>query len=439
MSHSTSGHEATPRGDLSSDARAGSVLLQTAGCSSHTANPPLAGLRVLELGQLIAGPFCARVLADFGADVIKVEAPEGGDPLRNWRVLKNGNSIWWEAQSRNKRSIAVDLRQSEGQAVVRTLAGQCDVLIENFRPGQLEQWGLGYEELSASHPGLIMLRISGYGQTGPYRDRPGFGVIGEAMGGLRYLSGEPGQIPVRVGVSIGDSLAALHGVMGILMALREREVRGGKGQVIDVALYESVFNMMESLIPEYSVTGLVREPSGSAMPGIAPTNAYRCKNGLILIAGNGDGIFKRLMKAIGRDDLALDPALADNAGRVAQVERLDAAIAHWTLQHSVDEAIDLLNAASVPTGRIYNAADIAYDPHYRARDMLVDCPSREAYPMTQPGIVPKLTGTPGQLRFAAPRLGEHSVDTLKAAGLSPERIEKLIATGIVRQANGKAD
>ncbi len=299
--------------------------------SHSTANPssvnassrlPLAGLRVLELGQLIAGPFCGRLLADFGADVLKVEAPEGGDPLRNWRVLKDGNSIWWEAQSRNKRSIAIDLRQAEGQALVRTLARDCDVLIENFRPGQLEQWGLAYERLSEEHPGLIMLRISGYGQTGPYKDRPGFGVIGEAMGGLRYLSGEPGQIPVRVGISIGDSLAALHGVIGIMMALREREVRGGKGQMIDVALYESVFNMMESLMPEHSVTGLVREPSGSSLPGIAPTNAYRCNNGLVLIAGNGDGIFRRLMTAIGREDLAQDPALQDNAGRVAQVERL---------------------------------------------------------------------------------------------------------------------
>jgi formyl-CoA transferase len=394
---------------------------------------PLAGLRVLELGQLIAGPFCARVLADFGAEVLKVEAPEGGDPLRNWRVLKDGNSIWWESQSRNKRSIAIDLRQAEGQALVRTLVRDCDVIIENFRPGQLEQWGLSYERLSEDHPGLIMLRISGYGQTGPYKDRPGFGVIGEAMGGLRYLSGEPGEIPVRVGVSIGDSLAALHGVIGIMMALREREVRGGKGQVIDVALYESVFNMMESLIPEYSVTGLVREPSGSALPGIAPTNAYRCNNGLVLIAGNGDGIFRRLMTAIGREDLAHDQALQDNAGRVAQVSRLDEAIAAWTAQRSVESVLTCLHEASVPAGKIYNAADIASDPHYLAREMLVGAKSRESYDLTQPGIVPKLSETPGKLRSAAPRLGEHTRQALAEAGLREALIAQLIASGTVRQ------
>ncbi|MFM7386319.1 MAG: CaiB/BaiF CoA transferase family protein [Betaproteobacteria bacterium] len=394
---------------------------------------PLAGLRVLELGQLIAGPFCARVLADFGASVLKVEAPDGGDPLRNWRVLKDGNSIWWESQSRNKRSIAIDLRQSEGQALVRELVRDCDVLIENFRPGQLEQWGLSYERLSEDHPGLIMLRISGYGQTGPYKDRPGFGVIGEAMGGLRYLSGEPGQIPVRVGVSIGDSLAALHGVIGIMMALREREVRGGKGQVIDVALYESVFNMMESLIPEFSVTGLVREPSGSALPGIAPTNAYRCNNGLVLIAGNGDGIFKRLMTAIGREDLAQDRALQDNAGRVAQVTRLDEAIASWTAERSVESVLAQLHDASVPAGRIYNAQDIAKDPHYQARDMLIPSTAREAYALTQPGIVPKLSETPGLLRHPAPRLGEHTRQALAEAGLSEERIAELLALGTIRQ------
>jgi len=316
---------------------------------------------------------------------------------------------------------------------VRTLVRDCDVIIENFRPGQLEQWGLSYERLSEDHPGLIMLRISGYGQTGPYKDRPGFGVIGEAMGGLRYLSGEPGEIPVRVGVSIGDSLAALHGVIGIMMALREREVRGGKGQVIDVALYESVFNMMESLIPEYSVTGLVREPSGSALPGIAPTNAYRCNNGLVLIAGNGDGIFRRLMTAIGREDLAHDQALQDNAGRVAQVSRLDEAIAAWTAQRSVESVLTCLHEASVPAGKIYNAADIASDPHYLAREMLVGAKSRESYDLTQPGIVPKLSETPGKLRSAAPRLGEHTRQALAEAGLREALIAQLLASGTVRQ------
>lgn len=393
---------------------------------------PLTGLRVLELGQLIAGPFCGRILADFGAEVLKVEPPAGGDPLRNWRVMKDGNSIWWEAQSRNKRSVAIDLRRTEGQALARDLIGRSDVVIENFRPGQLEQWGLGYDQLSKTHPGLILLRISGYGQDGPYRDRPGFGVIGEAMGGLRYLSGEPGRIPVRVGVSIGDSLAALHGVIGILMALRQKEVNGGRGQVVDVALYESVFNMTESLLPEFSVTGLVREPSGSAMPGIAPTNAYRCSDGLVLIAGNGDGIFRRLMRLIGREDLAIAPALQDNAGRVHAVDMLDQAIGAWAAGRSVEAALAALNAAAVPAGRIFSAADIAADPHYRAREMLLTAQAREGYPLVQPGVVPKLLDTPGTLRTPAPRLGEHTVSVLNALGVSAQQVEQLRHDGVIK-------
>jgi len=399
---------------------------------THAAAGPLRGLRVLELGQLIAGPFCGRMLADFGADVLKVEPPVGGDPLRSWRVVKDGNSIWWEAQSRNKRSVAIDLRHREGQSLARDLIAQSDVVIENFRPGQLEQWGLDYAQLSPTQPGLIMLRISGYGQDGPYRDRPGFGVIGEAMGGLRYLTGEPGRIPVRVGVSIGDSLAALHGVIGVLMALREREVNGGRGQVVDVALYEAVFNTTESLLPEFSVEGLVREPSGSAMPGIAPTNAYRCSDGLVLIAGNGDGIFRRLMRAIGREDLAEAPALQHNAGRVRQVDQLDHAIGQWTGERSVAQVLETLNAAAVPAGRIFSAADIAADPHYRARDMLLAASSREGYSLIQPGIVPKLAGTPGQLRSKAPRLGEHTEAVLSGLGLDAARIAQLIEEGVIR-------
>ena len=276
----------------------------------------LAGLKVVELGQLIAGPFAAKTLADFGADVIKIEPPGVGDPLRQWRLIKDGTSVWWQVQSRNKRSLALDLRQSEAQAIVRKLVKEADVLIENFRPGAMESWGLGPDALLELNPGLIMLRISGYGQSGPYKDKPGFGVVAEAMGGLRHLSAEPGRLPVRVGVSIGDTLASLHGVIGILMALHEKQ-RSGLGQVIDVALYEAVFNCMESLLPEYSAFGAIRGPAGSALPGIAPSNAYLCKDGkCALIAGNGDSIFKRLMAAIGRDDLAADPALADNAGRV---------------------------------------------------------------------------------------------------------------------------
>ncbi len=302
--------------------------------SATDVQPPsrsaLAGVRVIEMGQLIAGPFCGRMLGEFGADVIKIEPPGAGDPLRNWRLLRNGTSVWWQVQSRNKRSIALDLRAPEGQDIARRLVADADVLIENFRPGTLEKWGMGWDELSKLNPGLVMLRISGYGQTGPYRDLPGFGAIGEAMGGLRHLTGEPGRVPVRTGVSIGDSLAALHGVIGVMIALYHRKVNGGAGQVIDVALHEAVFNMMESLIPEYSAFGAVREAAGSALPGIAPSNAYACADGYVLIAGNGDSIFKRLMEAIGRGDLGNAPDLADNAGRVARVAEIDAAIEAWT-------------------------------------------------------------------------------------------------------------
>src|SRR5882762_9984794 len=323
------------------------------------ATGPLAGLRVVELGQLIAGPFAAKTLADFGADVVKIEPPQGGDPLRQWRLLHEDTSVWWQVQSRNKKSVALDLRQPEARDIVRRLIDECDVLIENFKPGVMEGWGLSYEELSRTNPGLIMLRISGYGQTGPYKDRPGFGVVAEAMGGLRHLTAEPGRVPVRVGVSIGDTLASLHGVIGILMALQHRhasvsaEAPKGLGQVIDVALYEAVFNCMESLLPEYSAFGAVREPAGSALPGIAPSNAYACADGCVLVAGNGDSIFKRLMNTIGRDDLASDPQLAGNAGRVARVEEIDAAIGGWTATCTVAVVLKALNAAAVPAGRIY--------------------------------------------------------------------------------------
>ncbi|MET0544610.1 MAG: CoA transferase, partial [Variovorax sp.] len=326
------------------------------------ATGPLRGLRVVELGQLIAGPFAARTLADFGAEVVKIEPPGTGDPLRQWRLLKDGTSVWWQAQSRNKRSLALDLREPEAQAIVRQLATEADVLIENFRPGAMEGWGLGPEALHALNPSLVMLRISGYGQTGPYRDRPGFGVVAEAMGGLRHLTGEPGRVPVRVGVSIGDTLASLHGVIGVLLALQHRNATSsssmpkGQGQVIDVALYEAVFNCMESLLPEYSAFGAVREAAGSALPGIAPTNAYRCSDGYAIVAGNGDSIFRRLMQCIGRADLAADPALASNAGRVAQVEMIDAAIGDWTDSRTVAEVLAALEAAHVPAGRIYTVA-----------------------------------------------------------------------------------
>jgi len=393
---------------------------------------PLAGLKVVELGQLIAGPFAAKTLADFGAEVIKIEPPAtdgkpGGDPLRQWRLLHNGTSVWWQVQSRNKQSVALDLKDPDSREIVRRLIDEADVVIENFKPGVMEDWGLGYEALSQDNPGLVMLRISGYGQSGPYRDRPGFGVVAEAMGGLRHLTAEPGRVPVRVGVSIGDTLASLHGVIGILMALQHRHATvsadcpKGRGQVVDVALYEAVFNCMESLLPEYSAFGAVREPAGSALPGIAPSNAYPCADGWVLVAGNGDSIFKRLMGAIGRADLAADPQLAGNTGRVARVAEIDAAIGDWTAPRTVAEVLDVLDAARVPGGRIYTVADIAADPHYRARGMLQEVTLEDGSRLTVPGIVPKLSRTPGGHRRNAPKLGQDTVEVLAELAAKPPR------------------
>ena len=391
----------------------------------------LAGVRVVEMGQLIAGPFAGKLLGEFGAEVVKIEPPGSGDPLRKWRMLKDGTSVWWQVQSRNKRSVALDLRAAEGQDLARRLIAEADILIENFRPGTLEGWGLGWDDLRALNPGLVMLRISGYGQTGPYRDQPGFGVIGEAMGGLRHLTGEPGRVPVRVGVSIGDTLAALHGVIGVMMALYHRKVNGGAGQVIDVALHEAVFNVTESLLPEYSVFGAVREPTGSSMPGIAPTNAYRCSDGFVLIAGNGDSIFRRLMEAIGRTDLANAPDLAGNVGRVARVAEIDGAIEAWTSTRKVADALAAMAAARVPAGKVYTAKDIHEDPHYRAREMILRQATRDGWSLDVPGVVPKLSGTPGTLRSPAPRLGEDTDAVLRELGLDEAAIAALRAKGIV--------
>ena len=412
------------------------ATLATADASSRPAagaagGGALAGLRVVEMGQLIAGPFCGKTLGEFGADVVKIEAPSSGDPLRNWRLLQDGTSVWWQVQSRNKRSVALDLRATEGQDIARALIAEADVLIENFRPGTLEGWGMGWEELRALNPGLVMLRISGYGQTGPYRDLPGFGAIGEAMGGLRHLTGEPGRVPVRVGVSIGDTLAALHGTIGVLLALYHRKAHGGPGQVIDVALHEAVFNVMESLLPEYSAFGAVREAAGSALPGIAPSNAYKCADGYVLIAGNGDSIFRRLMQVVGRADLAAAADLQDNAGRVARVEELDAAIGAWTLSRPIAEVLAQLGEARVPAGKVYTARDIHEDPHYRARDMILRQTTRDGHDIDVPGIVPKLSLTPGTVRSAAPRLGEDTDAVLREAGLTPEQITLLRAKGAI--------
>jgi formyl-CoA transferase len=400
--------------------------------SAEIATPSaLRGVRVIEMGQLIAGPFAGKTLGEFGADVIKIEAPGAGDPLRNWRLVKDGTSVWWQVQSRNKRSVALDLRSPEGQDIARKLIQEADVLIENFRPGTLEGWGMGYKALSEVNPGLVMLRISGYGQTGPYRDLPGFGAIGEAMGGLRQLTGEPGRVPVRCGISIGDTLAALHGTIGVLTALYHRKVNGGLGQVIDVALNEAVLNVMESLIPEYSAFGAVREAAGSSLPGIAPSNAYRCADGYVLIAGNGDSIFKRLMRTIGREDLGSDPLLGNNAGRVLRVGELDAAIEAWTASQSVAKVLELLASARVPAGKVYTAKDIAEDPHYRAREMIVRQTTRDGYELDVPGVVPKLLGTPGTVRSSAPGLGDDTDAVLNELGFGANDIAALRSRKVV--------
>jgi formyl-CoA transferase len=386
---------------------------------------PLQGIRVLELGSLIAGPFCAKTLADFGAEVIKVEPPGEGDPLRRWRRMRNGVSLWWHVQSRSKKSITLDLRQADGQAVVRRLARSCDILIENFRPGALERWNLGWEVLKAENPKLILVRISGYGQTGPYRGRPGFAAIAEAFGGLRYVTGFPDRPPVRPNLSIGDTLASLHGVIGALLALHHLK-SGGQGQVIDVALYESVFNVMESLLPEYDAQGVVRERSGSALPGIAPSNLYACSDGAyVLIAGNADSLYHRLMTAIGRTDLRDDPGLAKNDGRAARMAEIDDAIGAWTAERTQEAVLAAMEQAEVPAGRIYSAADIAADPHYAARGMIEQIVAADGEPLKVPGIVPKLSSTPGAIRSAAPALGEHTDEVLRAVGYSDAEIAEL--------------
>jgi len=390
---------------------------------------PLEGLKVIELGQLIAGPFAGKFFSEFGAEVIKIEPPQG-DPLRKWRKLHRGTSLWWYVQNRNKKSVTVDLRAPEGQEVVRRIARDADVVIENFRPGTLEKWGLGYERLAAENPGLVMLRLSGFGQTGPYRDLAGFGAIGESMGGLRYVTGFPDRPPVRPNLSIGDALASLHGVVGVMMALHHRNAnrgRGsGRGQVIDVALYEAVFNMMEGALPEYDLFGEARERTGSNLTGIVPSNTYLTRDAQhVVIGANADSIFKRLMKVIGREDLADDPSLADNAGRAERGEELDAVIGEWTATHDADEVVGTLNAAQVPSGKIYSMADIARDAHYLARDMIRQVRLKDGTPLKVPGVVPKLSATPGDIEWSGPELGEHTAAVLAAQGYSASEIAGL--------------
>ncbi len=394
---------------------------------------PLKGIRVIEIGTLIAAPFAARMLAEFGAEVIKIESPNDGDPLRKWRKLHEGTSLWWYLQSRNKKSICVNLKSVDGIDVVKRLAADADIVIENLRPGALERLGLGWDLLHELNPRLTMVRISGYGQSGPYRDRPGFGAIGEAMGGIRYTTGDVDGAPARVGVSLGDSLASLHGVIGALMSVLRVKTGQGDGQVVDVSLVESVFNLMESLVPEYDLLGHVRERSGGALPGIAPSNTYRSEDGgFVVIAGNSDPIFRRLMLVIGRPDLADDPALARNDGRVAQSAMLDAAITAWTSHHSTEEILATLEQAQVPAGRIYSIADIVADPHYQARGMLLQAQLPDGTSVKMPGIVPKLSETPGEVNWQGPALGEHTGAVLAGLGFDAREIERLRSEGAVQ-------
>ncbi len=407
--------------------------------NDKSSNGPLAGIKVLELGTLIAGPFCSRMLAEFGADVIKIESPDGGDPIRQWRVLKDGTSLWWSVQARNKKSVTLNMKDARAQEIAKRLALDADIIIENYRPGVLEKWNIGYESLKAQNPATIMVRLSGYGQTGPMKDLPGFGAIGESMGGMRHVSGHPDRPPVRIGISIGDSVAALHGVIGAMMALRHRDATGGRwngksgeecvagqGQMVDVALYEAVFNMMESLVPEYDHAGVVRERTGGALPGIVPSNTYTTKEGAnIVIAGNGDAIFKRLMLAIGRDDMAADPQLARNDGRVPRTAEIDSAIQAWCSTHTIDEALATLQTADVPVGKIYSVRDMMTDPQFLARQMFEQHAFKDGAPIKLPAITPKLSETPGQTKWLGPKLGEHNDDILQALGYSCEQIAQL--------------
>ncbi len=398
---------------------------------SETKSPPLKGIRVIELGTLIAAPFCSRILAEFGADVIKIESPDGGDQLRQWRKMYEGTSLWWYVQARNKKSVTVNLRSPEGQEIVRTLARDADIVVENFRPGALEKWHLGYDDLARLNPRLIMVRLSGYGQSGPDRDKPGFGVIGESMGGLRYVTGYADRPPVRLGISIGDSIAALYGVIGAMMALQHRHV-SGRGQMVDVALYEAVFSLMESLVPEFDVLGFVRERAGNALPGIVPSNTYPTRDGrFVIIGANNDAIFKRLMRAMDRADLADDPQLATNAGRVPRTAEIDGAIGAWTAAHDLDRLLAVLDAVDVPAAKVYAVADIVNDAQYLARGMIEQHRLPDGKPVKLPGIVPKLSQTPGATAWIGPKLGEHTMEVLRSLGYDEAACQALKKGGII--------
>ena len=393
---------------------------------------PLSGLKVVELGTLIAGPFASRICAEFGAHVIKVESPDGGDPLRKWRKLYEGTSLWWFVQARNKKSLTLNLKHPDGLSILKALLADADILIENFRPGVLEKLGLGWDVLHALNPKLVMVRLSGFGQTGPMKDQPGFGAVGESMGGLRYITGFEDRPPVRTGISIGDSIAALWGVIGALMALRHREVNGGQGQVVDVALYEAIFAMMESMVPEFDVFGFIRERTGNIMPGITPSSIHTSLDGKhVQIGANGDAIFKRFMQVIGREDLANDPVLASNDGRDTRRDELYGVIDRWVASLPLETVLEQLSVAQVPASRIFSAEDMFSDPQFLAREMFLHARLPDGKDFKMPGIVPKLSDTPGSADWVGPELGAHNAEVLGELGYDAAAIATLKLAGAI--------
>lgn len=410
------------------------VNKDTLSSSDHTQPSSLEGLKILEMGQLLAGPFASTLLSWFGAEVIKIEPPGKGDALRSWRGQHGDTSLWWSIMGRNKKSITLDLRTPEGQRIARLLAAKVDVVLENFRPGTLEKWGLGYEALQAVNPSILMVRVSGWGQSGPRSKEPGYGSVAEGVGGLRYVTGHPDRPPVRPNLSLGDTIAGLHAAVGLLTALYHRDHTGlGRGQIVDVAIYESVFNMMESALPEFDLLGDLRERHGSKLPGIVPSNTYRCRDGkFIIIGGNGDSIFRRLMKVVGRDDLATDPDLEENIGRVKQEKEIDKAIAEWTARHEFSEVLATLESAQVPAGPIYSMKDIVSDEHFKAREMFEPVMLSDGIEVKLPNLAPKLSESPGRTRWVGPSLGAHNKEIYcDMLGFSREELEELSSNGVV--------